>query len=302
MYKKNTNEHKKEAWQAARKTTEYKNKAEQTKQEALTFLDDIKAISNELIKEKEAIKSISLSVNRLNQNINLKNASISEVLDQLNSRKSKIDEDLESFESAYEYLPVIERRVQAITELLDKAEESESKIFNLQKNIQSRRNSIEEVYREIFGYEDEDSEDETTSFTGLKEELDKTYEELVSNIDKLVTKVSDIEETSEKSFNKKIENWEGIYVSLKDQITKLLPNALTAGLSSAYSEKKKDELQDAKKYQNAFYGGIIGLLVISLIPFAVGVSLLVQGKDLVQVIYDLPRIVASILPLYIPAL
>jgi hypothetical protein len=83
----------------------------------------------------------------------------------------------------------------------------------------------------------------------------------------------------------------------------LLPKALTAGLSAAYDEKVVTESVYLNSYKNTFSRAILGLVAISLIPFAIDVYLLLGlQKDLLQVLSDTPKLIISILPLYLPVL
>lgn len=77
---------------------------------------------------------------------------------------------------------------------------------------------------------------------------------------------------------------------------------MTAGLSSAYSEKREAEIAEGKNFNSDFRLSILYLVLCSLIPFVVGVVLLFQGKSLQEALLELPRLSLSILPLYVPLL
>lgn len=105
-----------------------------------------------------------------------------------------------------------------------------------------------------------------------------------------------------ESFDALVESWKSEFRLSSDKIKSLLPDALTAGLSHAYSEKRSSEIAEGVKLSKVFNYAILGMVVVSLIPFAINVYLLNTGKTLESVIYDLPRIVSAILPLYVPFL
>lgn len=98
------------------------------------------------------------------------------------------------------------------------------------------------------------------------------------------------------------QEWENKFITLEKKTESLLPNALTAGLSSAYSLKKKDEIIESTKLTSRFTYGIVGLILVSIIPFVISLVSFFKGVPLNDLIHRLPRIVLSILPLYVPVL
>ncbi len=98
------------------------------------------------------------------------------------------------------------------------------------------------------------------------------------------------------------DNWKADYSATAAKIESLLPNALTAGLSSAFSNKKDSEIKESLRYSQTFSKAILGLVAVSLIPFAVSVFSLIEKEHFSEVLLRLPRLVLSILPLYIPVL
>jgi hypothetical protein len=99
-----------------------------------------------------------------------------------------------------------------------------------------------------------------------------------------------------------VAGWSGEFTALSRKVRKLLPEALTAGLSHAFSEKRQAEIAEGDKASTVFNWAIGGLVAVSLIPFAINVYLIYEGKTLESVIADTPRVVAAILPLYVPFL
>ena len=81
-----------------------------------------------------------------------------------------------------------------------------------------------------------------------------------------------------------------------------MPNAVTAGLSHAFSEKKKAEDISYDKHKTQFSYGIGGMIAVSLIPFIISVFTLLSDDSLDVVVNRIPKIVIAILPLYIPVL
>ena len=96
----------------------------------------------------------------------------------------------------------------------------------------------------LLGYEEDDENGEKVEVRGLKDKLESAYEELESNLESFNTRLSALEKTSQNRFEEWVSNNKKATENTKDEIKKLLPEALTAGLSHAYSAKKSDELED----------------------------------------------------------
>lgn len=73
-------------------------------------------------------------------------------------------------------------------------------------------------------------------------------------------------------------------------------------LNFPYSEKKESEENEIKRHEYKFFNAIVGLVIISIIPFLVNIALWNNGKTLEELILNMPRMVSSILPLYLPLL
>jgi hypothetical protein len=87
---------------------------------------------------------------------------------------------------------------------------------------------------------------------------------------------------------------------LKHKVAALLPNAMTAGLSHAYQEKRVTEEAEKQKAARSFSWAIFLLSATSIIPVAVSLYNLDKGISLDQVIQKLPNLALGILPLYVP--
>ncbi|WP_396212566.1 hypothetical protein [Flavobacterium sp.] len=135
-------------------------------------------------------------------------------------------------------------------------------------------------------------EERTTTFKSNFEKLEYNTNKNVNNLLKV---------NSDKII-KQIENWEDKYSKLNKKIEGLLPNAVTAGLSHAFSEKKKTEDVSYDKHKTQFSYGIGGMIAVSLIPFIISVFTLLSDDSLDVVVNRIPKIVIAILPLYIPVL
>lgn len=189
-----------------------------------------------------------------------------------------------------------------LADIFDGASDKEEKINLLFTNIEKYHKETRALYTKIFGYNKENDDGTKTKVLGLKDELETSYRDLVGELGELHKEIeAAIEFSSENSINVK-DKWELQHSSLKEKIESLLPGALTAGLSHAYESKKDDEIIAMKKSNVSFMFAIIGLIFISLIPFGVSLKLLYLNVGLEEVLLKLPRLVMSILPLYVPVL
>ena len=99
------------------------------------------------------------------------------------------------------------------------------------------------------------------------------------------------------------DKWEQEFSSLKLKIESLLPGALSAGLSQAYEEKKKSEIEEIAKSSKIFYRAIGGLIAISGFPVLLYIYLLAfKDKTLEQIAQLSPNVFLAMLPLYVPCL
>ncbi|PIB35913.1 hypothetical protein BFP72_11175 [Reichenbachiella sp. 5M10] len=314
LIQKKTSDYEKEAQQASRKTSEFRNKTEKAKGNAEQFLSECQSILEELRTEKESLKKLNTSISRFYHTSKGNSEALQKDLDELTRRKSELENQINAVEEIYAGHEELVAQIGKLSSISTQASDLFNKINTLHKQAISRKEEVDSLYYEIHGYDEEGAEgEEDTHVEGIKDKLDSTFEQLESDFQELGKKVEKIENESktnydnfitskDDSFEKKIKTWNSEYSRIKEQIESLLPNALTAGLSHAYSEKKVKEESDSKKLRTQFYVGIFFLVLVSLIPFLVSINLLKEGKEISEVLLDLPRLVISILPLYVPVM
>jgi hypothetical protein len=170
-----------------------------------------------------------------------------------------------------------------------------------------------QIGNEILGYTEKDENEEERIVKGLKQDLENAFDGLDSKREFLEKEYQKIESSTKENlnnfsneYNEKLEahlkNWDSKYLNLNKKIEALLPNALTAGLSHAFSEKKTDEIKSHDDYKGLFQKAIIGLIAVSMIPFIISVYSILKDVPLDVVVNRVPKIVIAILPLYIPIL
>ncbi|HEY3489510.1 MAG TPA: hypothetical protein VGK27_05230 [Candidatus Deferrimicrobiaceae bacterium] len=194
----------------------------------------------------------------------------------------------------------------------EKAKALSSNIESLHKNVEAADGEIDEVYYKIFGYDEtDDKTKESKHIAGLKDELDDTYKKLKagfsshititsSALEELSLRMSNFEKTKSDDVQVLLNKFVNEFELVRGKIEALLPKALTAGLSHAYSDKKEQEVREGAKHEIVFRWAILGMSVVSLIPVTVSIVSLLQEVPLAEVILRLPRLVLAIVPLYIP--
>ncbi|QQX80223.1 hypothetical protein JK628_22610 [Shewanella sp. KX20019] len=136
----------------------------------------------------------------------------------------------------------------------------------------------------------------------IKDNVEKLSTEYQGTKEDINSSLDNISVEARKSFNEHIESCDRAHNDSLNKIRKLLPDALTAGLASAYEAKTKAEEEDLKKHNSTFSKSIIVLVIISIIPFVLNAVRLFQGDNLVTTIKDTPYLVFAMMPLYIPVL
>lgn len=310
---KSSPEYEKEAKEASRRTSEYRNKAYQTLEEARIFLTSIESnnsiVNENKIKTVELLESIKIDFESFNNENNL----ALENLNSLNEKIEKLNETISTFEETIENHPDLETEIIELETSITKIKENESKSTQLIKSITNRKIELQTLYNEILGYEEEDDEGNITRINGSKQELLESlngledrvidYKEEFDNLEKNTSeRTTNLLKVNSDKISLQIKEWEDKYEKLNKKIESLLPNAVTAGLSSAFSKKKEEEDESYEKHKKQFGFGIAGMIAVSLIPFLISVFTLF-GNDTIDIIINrAPKLVIAILPLYIPVL
>lgn len=311
---KRTPEYEKDARQASRKTSEYRNRAKES---------------------KELTESIASEVDNLKAKVELVTGTLLEQgqeIESTHTRASEAIEKLDELENGLAYIDDLVSKTDNYSALIDQiheihstGEEVSNKISLLYSSVSKKKKEVDAKYLELFGYEEEDEETgESTEVPGLVHDLENSYAELTSQINDSKQDIQELCEATEQQQNEMVaefgeekeklfsnaseENhkrqldFELEHRALTQKIRDLLPDALTAGLSHGFSEKRADELVSVEKLNKSFNWSILGLVLVSLIPFAINVYLVNTGKSIDDVIIDMPRMLAGIVPLYIPLL
>ncbi len=299
---------------SSRTASKYRNRCEESAKKSLEFeltsekinenLNSLLNIANDLISSiKEYHKSGSLYLE-----------SISLQSDELKSKNKSINDTITTIEEIYKDSDDLSEKIQILKDYIIEGTKAKDDIALLYKQSSLKRNEIYNLHREIIGYDEKNEETGNDEhFSGLKEELENSYNQISNQLEELSENFTNIRNEVNTDYNKfiddskeKYENliytWETNYQTLKKKIEDLLPDALTTGLSHAYSKKRYSERQETKGYQKIFKWSIIGLTIISLLPIAISIYSIFEDTPIDTIINRLPKIVFAFLPLYAPLL
>ncbi len=291
----------KEAKVHSKKAAEFRNKTEARLEEASDFLD---SINIELEKSKTILEQVGTvkekATNSLEE-IQLSLGKVEELESSYNEKLEKLDSHIVSIESFFGKYPDLDKELSDVDEFVQKIEENKKKSSLTLSEINKKKTDLDELYLDIFGYEDTDEEGSVINVDGLKDKLEESYEKLEGQIDDSSKAIEEIKTESINNFKEFESDYKDEYNKINNEIKKLLPNALTAGLSAAFSNKKKEEEDSAISHRNQFNIGIAILIIVSVIPVALSIIFIVDNVPLEEVLNRLPRMVLAILPIYIPA-
>lgn len=191
-----------------------------------------------------------------------------------------------------------------LADLQGKVKESEvflNRITMLHKKAVEERDKVEEVSDEILGY---DYEDETSGETrhedGLRDKLQNAFKELEKKYEAIRGELDDLKKRQEDAYDAFLASRQAEAKELKERIESLLPNALTAGLSSAYAEKREGEELE-KWWSSLWFAIILGAMTLAaFLPISALWKMHAGGLDIVDVFMRSPRVVLAFLPLYTP--
>lgn len=282
---------------------------------ARTHNSNVKKIKEEVISHRDASQAASAEISELKNKVladeaKIENAlsilqeqfqSVAEKSEKVSQLEHTIESSLENLQSILDANETLNDEVQVARESLSDISEIESKSNSSLKVVVSAHKEILNLKREIFGYNTENEEGETETVEGLKDELEQSYKDIKKEITDVSSELNDIRNSAEDNVNNFITSNEKRYETLYSKIQKLLPAAMTAGLSSAYDKKVVAEQATLDNFERSFRHAIMGLVAVSIIPFLVDLWLLIgNGSELIQVIQDTPKLIISILPLYFP--
>lgn len=298
---KRSPEHEKEAKQSSKKAAEYRNKAEQRFSEAESIVRNLESQINALKAERIEIENLKSEVSKNETLVRESRNRLEDTEDKYTVKLESLNEKVSHVDSITERYPDLDLHLKKIEEFSQSTEENLKKSSVSLTAINKRKEEIDNIHREIFGYTDI-IEDEETHIEGLKEELENAYKNLSNKLDESNQSIDDLNLNHINKYDDFQKSHEKKYQKIIDDIASLLPDAMTAGLSSAFSKKREDEVALSIALQKRFTAGIITLIAVSSLVVALSIVFLYQEVPLEEVINRLPRLVLAIVPIYIPVL
>jgi len=197
----------------------------------------------------------------------------------------------------------IDEEIIDMREELKIAQDSARKTKTVLSLVLDHKTEIDEFYHDIFGFEHEDEDGTARKVSGKRADLDDVYHDLEGQLEVLTTQIKEFETATQTSFDSFIIDNHKVFDATHKKILKLLPSALTAGLSNAYEDKIKSEKKELEALNNSFRNAIKALVCVSSMPFFISVIRLVfLHEDLISIIKDIPSLLAMVLPVYFPIL
>ena len=294
----------KEAKQASKKAAEFRNKTELRLNQANEMLENLN-------RQKEKIEQLSNEIAQIKDDITTNLNTSIEATNTISDRSKELLISTERIAEIFEEHPELKTEVADLQEIINSLEEDASKANSTYKGILNKKIEIDELHREIIGYEDENEDGEVVSVEGIKDELETTYNELNQKLAELKKGLNSLKQESQSQFDEfskknkeEIKTLKSESKSEYDEIIKrietLLPTAMTAGLSSAFIKKRSQEEEIYKEYKEKFNRGILLLSLVSALPITISIIFLCTGISLSEVISRSPKVILSFMPLYIP--
>lgn len=186
-----------------------------------------------------------------------------------------------------------------IEELQEQSKAAASEIEEIKADCDSSYTDITGAHKTIFGY----TNNEGVKVEGKKHDLDIAYSEVKENVENACQETAKVLSEYGEKCETFLKQSRSEVLGIRDELRSLLPAGLTAGLSAAYLEKRKEEEREQGKQLSMFKASIWGMLALALIPISLSLYFLFGAKwSMLEVLSVLPKEVACIIPLYLPIL
>lgn len=239
-------------------------------------------------------------------------SAIEEQLETITAIESEANRSKKTFIEIQKEFEEAEISLTEATELLNKIKEMHESAEAAYKAVLTNHKNIGATVIEILGKTIKKEDGTIERIKGLKDQLQESFQELEEAIstlseeneshhEKFKTRVDESLKNQSEKNEQIIVNWENSHKELTKKIKDLLPDALTAGLSSAYEKKRADEEVELKNNQGTFQNTIYALAIMALIPIAVNaIRYYSYDVPLDALIQSSPSLIMLILPLYLP--
>lgn len=237
-----------------------------------------------------------------------KSANVRQAAEAVDSAHKLIDQHLSAAElrlnEASARAKSAEARLDAIEESLARSSEAASAYDKLNAEFKSKQDRAFENYQEIakwhsllFGY----TKDDGTVVEGKLRHLEDVYGELETKITQTKTDAEKFEKEYAERATEVLNKAKEDHAAIVEKLRTLMPDALTAGLSSAYQQNRQAEEVEQGRLLGSFNRAIWSLVILALLPVAVNLYMLfVKDYTMAAIIQNLPREMLCVMPLYVP--
>ena len=262
--------------------------------ESEAFLSSISAHKSQVEAISKMVLDLKAKVDTVHADLSSKNDQISEAL---NDNKGIIDDFNSKFEELQNTFSVCQQK---LGELNNAEQEAQSKVDDLAEKYESASEDAEEIenlHNLLYGYEKEDG----THVEGRKKKLENVYGDLAQKAEALQSRMELFEKENKQSCDNAVKKASGELSAVKAKLENLLPDALTAGLSSAYAKNREMEQGEQTKNFVTFVTCIICMILLAIVPVSINFWLWWHDKrEVLEILIKLPREMLCVLPLYIP--
>ena len=286
---------------------EWLSGADQAKQE-------LDAVLVEASQRQHSISDIASKLSDIDKSSESLLADITAKADESQRKALSVSSLTEALEAKLDKAKSLPASLAEIEEWHEKASQDQKNIQALMAHAMKRKAEIDDLHKEVLGYEVKDADGKVERIDGLNDVLTRTYEDIAGRAVGLREEIDGLVASLEKEhlahfaqqqtqFEELLAKSEEKVTQVSGELTNLLPGALAEGLSAAYEGKKNDETLSLRQFEKSFSNTITAMIAVAVIPFCVDAYLLViKERDLVEVIKETPSLIAAILPLYLPVL
>ncbi|DAA98909.1 TPA: hypothetical protein CPT88_00605 [Candidatus Gastranaerophilales bacterium HUM_8] len=292
----------KDVKQASKDAAFFKNRAKERKEEIDKYFTDVQTnlvkmqeLTNENIESKKSINAQLKAIEQKEKNL----LTIQNNLQNTNTELQPLITNIKNSTTILNEITTLRNSVkEKQTEVLSTQQEIES-LFELSSK---QKVEITKVRNQITGYVKKNSETgEETKIDGLKQELEQTFDELSETFNNTKSEIEEYQIDKTGEIDNFISDMKKKYNDLIAQIESLLPQAMTAGLSSAYQAKRESEEQEMQSAYKAFKSAIKWMVFISLVPISLTCYMFFGlNYEIQTIINDTPKIMSAVLALYAP--
>lgn len=291
---------------ASKKCAEYRNRIRERKEECEKILDALTKrdgiLQDTLGQAQEELQGLKAEHEVIAQKGTQVADEYNRFVDAVDSWNEKINTLEEACEKSQSNVEEAERIRSEVETIANDSDSFHNKITVLHGKIVEERNKIKAISNEIFGYDYDDKESgETKHEEGLKAKLQDAFKDLERKYNTTSSELDALKENQEKAYDEFLRSRNEEAEALKMKVESLLPNALTAGLSSAYAEKRGYEEEERKSATLWFVFAVVAMVVAALCPIGTMVGRwLFSDLSFWDILMRSPRIVLAFLPLYAP--